>query len=324
MRYMQIGKSELKASTIALGTWAIGGGSWWGDNNEQESIETIRLAVEEGINLIDTAPVYGFGYSEEVVGKAISPIRQQVILSTKCGLMFDRTEGSYYFSRDGFDIYKNLTKKAIKESVEQSLKRLGTDYIDILFTHWQSVEPFLVPIEETMEALMTLKKEGKIRAIGGSNMSPWHIEEYCKYGELDIIQEKYSLIDRRIEKELLPTAEKFGVTFQAYSPLEQGLLTGKIRKDYIPQPGTSRDGKKWYKPENLGRIVDGVDSWEGLCEKYGCSQGNLAIAFLASQSNNMNVLCGARKLEQVQDNVRAGEIILEPEDVAFMRESIIL
>lgn len=321
---MQIGKSELKASTIALGTWAIGGGSWWGDNNEQESIETIRLAVEEGINLIDTAPVYGFGYSEEVVGKAISPIRQQVILSTKCGLMFDRTEGSYYFSRDGFDIYKNLTKKAIKESVEQSLKRLGTDYIDILFTHWQSVEPFLVPIEETMEALMTLKKEGKIRAIGGSNMSPWHIEEYCKYGELDIIQEKYSLIDRRIEKELLPTAEKFGVTFQAYSPLEQGLLTGKIRKDYIPQPGTSRDGKKWYKPENLGRIVDGVDSWEGLCEKYGCSQGNLAIAFLASQSNNMNVLCGARKLEQVQDNVRAGEIILEPEDVAFMRESIIL
>lgn len=324
MQTMKIGHSDLEVSKIALGTWAIGGGSWWGTNDDNESIKTIRTAVDKGINLVDTAPVYGFGHSEEVVGKAIKPVRDQVVLSTKCGLMFDRTVGSYYFSRDGFDVYKNLTKQAIIDSVDQSLKRLGTDYIDILFTHWQSVEPFIVPIEETMEALMALKKAGKIRAIGGSNMSAWHIEEYIRYGELDIIQEKYSLIDRRIEKEILPAAEKYGVTFQAYSPLEQGLLTGKIRKDYVPELGSSRDGKKWYKQENLSKIVDGVDSWVPLCDKYGCTLGNLAIAWVAAQSNNMNVLCGARKLEQIEENALAGNITLETEDVAFMRDSICL
>lgn len=324
MQTMKIGHSDLEVSKIALGTWAIGGGSWWGTNDDNESIKTIRTALDKGINLVDTAPVYGFGHSEEVVGKAIKPVRDQVVLSTKCGLMFDRTVGSYYFSRDGFDVYKNLTKQAIIDSVDQSLKRLGTDYIDILFTHWQSVEPFIVPIEETMEALMALKKAGKIRAIGGSNMSAWHIEEYVRYGELDIIQEKYSLIDRRIEKEILPAAEKYGVTFQAYSPLEQGLLTGKIRKDYVPELGSSRDGKKWYKQENLSKIVDGVDSWLPLCDKYGCTLGNLAIAWVAAQSNNMNVLCGARKLEQIEENALAGNITLETEDVAFMRDSICL
>ncbi|MBQ1275167.1 MAG: aldo/keto reductase [Cellulosilyticum sp.] len=324
MKYMKIGKSDIEVSKIALGTWAIGGGSWWGDNDDMESIKTIHAALDLGINFVDTAPVYGMGHSEEVVGKAIADRRNKVILSTKCGLMFDRTEGSYYFSRDGKDVYKNLSKGAIIDSVEQSLRRLNTDYIDILYTHWQAVEPFLVPVEETMEALMTLKKQGKIRAIGGSNMSSWHIEEYIKYGELDIIQEKYSLIDKRVEKEILPCSTQHGVTFQAYSPLEQGLLTGKIRKDFIPEPGSSREGKKWYKPENLPKIVDGVDSWKNLCDKYNCTYGNLAIAWVAAQNPLVNVLCGARKVEQITDNAKAGDIILTPEDVEQMRQSIIL
>lgn len=324
MKYMKIGKSDIEVSKIALGTWAIGGGSWWGDNDDMESIKTIHAALDLGINFVDTAPVYGMGHSEEVVGKAIADRRNKVILSTKCGLMFDRTEGSYYFSRDGKDVYKNLSKGAIIDSVEQSLRRLNTDYIDILYTHWQAVEPFLVPVEETMEALMTLKKQGKIRAIGGSNMSSWHIEEYIKYGELDIIQEKYSLIDKRVEKEILPCSTQHGVTFQAYSPLEQGLLTGKIRKDFIPEPGSSREGKKWYKPENLPKIVDGVDSWKNLCDKYNCTYGNLAIAWVAAQNPLVNVLCGARKVEQITENAKAGDIILAPEDVEQMRQSIIL
>lgn len=321
---MKLGNTDLVVSKVGLGTWAIGGGSWWGDNDDNESIKTIHDALDLGINLVDTAPVYGMGHSEEVVGKAIYDRRDKVILSTKCGLMFDRTEGSYYFSRDGKDVYKNLSKGAIIDSVEQSLRRLNTEYIDILFTHWQCVEPFMVPVEETMEALMSLKKQGKIRTIGGSNMSPWHIEEYIKYGELDIIQEKYSLIDKRVEKEILPTALKHHITFQAYSPLEQGLLTGKIRKDFIPAPGSSREGKKWYKAENLSKIVDGVDSWKELCEKYNCTYGNLAMAFITAQSPLVNVLCGARKREQIEENVKAVNVQLMPEDVEFMRNSIIL
>ncbi len=324
MEMMQVGKSGIEVSRLGLGTWAIGGGSWWGDNDDAESIRTIHAALDLGINLVDTAPVYGMGHSEEVVGKAICDRRNRVILSTKCGLMFDRTEGSYYFSRDGKEVYKNLTKGAIIDSVEQSLRRLKTDYIDILFTHWQSVEPFIVPVEETMEALMLLKKQGKIRAIGGSNMSAWHIEEYIKYGELDIIQEKYNLMDTRVEEEVLPAALKHHITFQAYSPLEQGLLTGKIRKDFVPEPGSTRAGKKWYEPENLSKIVDGVDSWKVLCEKYNCTYGNLAMAWLAAQSPLINVLCGARKISQIEENVKAGDIQLLPEDVAFMKQSIIL
>ena len=324
MEMMQVGKSGIEVSRLGLGTWAIGGGSWWGDNDDAESIRTIHAALDLGINLVDTAPVYGMGHSEEVVGKAICDRRNRVILSTKCGLMFDRTEGSYYFSRDGKEVYKNLTKGAIIDSVEQSLRRLKTDYIDILFTHWQSVEPFIVPVEETMEALMLLKKQGKIRAIGGSNMSAWHIEEYIKYGELDIIQEKYNLMDTRVEEEVLPAALKHHITFQAYSPLEQGLLTGKIRKDFVPEPGSTRAGKKWYEPENLSKIVDGVDSWKVICEKYNCTYGNLAMAWLAAQSPLINVLCGARKISQIEENVKAGDIQLLPEDVAFMKQSIIL
>lgn len=324
MQYTKVGKSDVQVSKVALGTWAIGGGSWWGDNDDAESIRTIHAALDLGVNLVDTAPVYGMGHSEEVVGKAIADRRQKVILSTKCGLMFDRTEGSYYFSRDGKNVYKNLSKSAVIDSVDQSLRRLGTDYIDIMFTHWQSVEPFIVPVEETMEALMSLKKAGKIRVIGGSNMSSAHIEEYLQYGELDIIQEKYSLIDRRVEKEVLPTAMKHGITFQAYSPLEQGLLTGKIRKDYIPEPGSSREGKKWYKQENLSKIVDGVDSWKALCDKYQCTYGNLAMAWVAAQNPLVNVLCGARKISQIEENIKASDIKLSPEDVAFMTQSIIL
>lgn len=321
MRYMKIGKSNIEASVVALGTWAIGGGSWWGENDDKESIKTIRTAIDQGINLVDTARVYGFGHSEEVVGKAIKEIRQKVVVSTKCGLGWNSTEGSHHFSRDGYDVYRNLSKRAVKQCVEDSLKCMGTDYIDILFTHWQSVEPFFTPIEETMEALCELKKEGKILAIGASNVTPEHIEQYIQYGQLDIIQEKYSILDRRIETELLPLTKKHNITLQAYSPLEQGLLTGKIRKDFVPEEGSVRSGKKWYQPEMLSKAVDMVDSWQVLCDKYNCTPTNLAVAWIAAQGENVNVLCGARKIEQLDDNIKGGEIILTSEDVEMMRRS---
>lgn len=322
MRYQEIGKSGLKASVVSLGTWAIGGGSWWGENDDAQSIATIREAVDQGINLIDTAPVYGFGHSEEVVGKAVKGIRDKVLISTKCGLRWKDQVGSYYFSRDGREVYKNISARAIRDDVEDSLKRLKTDYIDIYFTHWQCVEPFIVPIEETMIELCKLKQEGKIRAIGASNVTVNHIEEYVRYGQLDIIQEKYSILDRRIEAELLPKAKEHKITFQAYSPLEQGILTGKIKRDYVPEEGSARQGKKWYRPDMLTQAVEMVEGWNELCEKYNCTPTNLAIAWIAAQGENINVLCGARKLEQLEDNVKGGDIILEVADVEMMRQAV--
>ncbi len=321
MVYQQIGQSDMKASVVALGTWAIGGGTWWGENNDKDSIRTIHEAIDQGINLIDTAPAYGFGHSEEVVGKAISDRRSNVLISTKCALRWTDEEGSFFFSADGKNVYRNLSRRAIRDDLENSLRRLGTDYIDIYITHWQSDEPFLTPISETMAALTELKKEGKIRAIGASNVTTNHIEEYIKYGQLDVIQEKYSIIDRRAEKELLPLAKKQNITFQAYSPLEQGLLTGKIRKDYVPVKGSARSDQKCFKPENLPKVVDMVDSWKDLCIKYDCTPTHLAIAWLLAQDNHINVLCGARKIEQLEDNIKGSDITLDLADIARIREN---
>lgn len=321
MVYKQIGQSDLNASVVALGTWAIGGGIWWGENNDMESIRTIHEAIDQGINLIDTAPAYGFGHSEEVVGKAISDRRSKVLISTKCALRWTDEEGSFFFSVESRNVYRNLSRRAIRDDLENSLRRLGTDYIDIYITHWQSAEPFLTPVSETMDALTELKKEGKIRAIGASNVNTNHIEEYIKYGQLDIIQEKYSIIDRRVEKDLLPLAEKHNITFQAYSPLEQGLLTGKIRRDYVPEKGTARYDQKYFKPEYLPKVVDMVDSWKDLCIKYNCTSTHLAIAWLLTQGNHMNVLCGARKIEQLEENTKGADITLDLADIARIREN---
>ncbi|NMA23523.1 MAG: aldo/keto reductase, partial [Spirochaetales bacterium] len=220
METRRIGKSDLYASILSMGAWAIGGGTWWGDNDDNISIKSIHKSLEYGVNWIDTAPVYGFGYSEEIVGKALKGRRDKAILSTKCGLQWYDEGGTKHFSKEGYNVYRDLSPKALRRDLEYSLKRLNTDYIDIYYTHWQSVEPSFTPIEESMNELMKMKKEGKIRAIGASNVSLDNLKEYVKYGQLDVIQEKYSMLDRRIENELLPFCENNGIILQAYSPIE--------------------------------------------------------------------------------------------------------
>ena len=319
MRKMQIGKSDVRdVSIVGLGAWAIGGKQWWGDNNDRESEDTIRAALDLGINLIDTAPVYGFGHSEEVVGRAIAGMRDRVILSTKCGLIWDEREGTAFFKKEGKMIKRSLSSDSIRQDIEESLKRLGTDYIDIYLTHWQAEEPFFTPIEETMRTLTDLKKQGKIRAIGASNLSPEQIEQYMDAGQLDIIQEKYSILDRRAEKKFFEICRKYGITFQAYSPLEMGILTGKISEDFTPASGSARDQKHWYQPENLRRAVRMVAGWEDLAQKYNCTPTRLAIAWLLAQNDNINILCGARKVFQVKDNAGGGDLIMEKEDILRM------
>lgn len=320
MKKMRLGNSRTEISAVGLGAWAIGGGEWWGENDDAESVKAIHAALDCGYTLIDTAPVYGFGHSEEVVGKALQGRRDKVILSTKCGLLWDTQEGAFHFEKEGRRVYKNVTKAAVIADVERSLRRLKIDYIDILFTHWQASEPLLTPVSETMEAMNQLKKEGKIRHIGASNVTAWHVQEYTTYGELDIIQERYSILDRRVEEDLLPLCKEKGITLQAYSPLEQGILTGKIGKDYRPAPGEAREGKKWYQPRMLEQAVDMVTGWDTFCSRYACTKAQLAVAWLLAQGENVNVLCGGRKISQVEDNAKGADIALEPADVKAMRE----
>ena len=206
MEKRNIGKSGLSAPFLGLGTWAIGGGSWWGDNDDALSVKAIETAVEQGITWIDTAPIYGLYHSEEVVGEALRHIdRDKVILSTKCGLEWRHESPVLHKVVDGVQTYRDLSAKSIIEDVEDSLRRLGTDHLDVLYTHWQTPDLSIFPLEETVEAMMKLKEQGKIRAIGASNTTAEFIRGYCKYGQLDVIQEKYSLLTRRIEKQLLPT-----------------------------------------------------------------------------------------------------------------------
>lgn len=319
MKKIKLGNTGLEISRMGLGTWAIGGGpAWGGDKDLAESINTIRSCPDLGINIIDTAPGYNFGQSEEIVGKALAGMkRNDVTIITKCGIVWTR-QGSLFNKVGDTQLYKNLSKESIMEEIEQSLERLGTDYVDVYMTHWQSVEPCFTPISETMAALNELKAKGKIKAIGAANMTPEHVKEYLNYGELDIVQAKYSILDRAVEEDLIPICKKNNITLQAYSPLEQGLLSGCLGRDYVPQG--AQCNKKWFQPENMPKAMDMMDSWSDLTKKYDCTIANLALAWVLAQGNFITLLSGATTVDQIKENVKSAEIELAQEDVQRMRD----
>lgn len=314
----KLGDSNIEVSAIGLGTWAIGGGEWWGDSDENASIQTIKEAIQAGITLIDTAPAYGFGKSEEVVGKAIKGKRDQVILSSKCGLWWHDERGSKFFEQSGYKVRRSLDPDTIKKELELSLKRLNTDYIDIYFTHWQAIEPCMTEISQTMACLMDLKRQGLIKSIGASNVTKAHITEYLKYGELDVIQEKYSMLDRKLEDTLVPCCEANKLAIMTYSSLEQGLLTGKIGMDYVVDPKEARADIPWYALGQRAKVLEMLTGWEGLTKKYQCTLAQLVIAWTMAQKNITYVLCGARKPEHIKDTACAAKILLSEEDMQLM------
>jgi methylglyoxal reductase len=324
MRNIKIGKSGIEASAVGIGAWAIGGDSMWGASDDAESVRTIHRARELGVTLLDTAPGYGLGHSEEVVGKALAGRRGDYVLSTKCGLRWDTTEGALKMERDGVRIVINTRPERIVEEIEMSLRRLQTDYIDIYIVHWPALPEFPTPIADTMGALTELKKQGKIRAIGASNLSDAQFLEYVRAGQLDLIQEKYSMLDRGVGDRLFDLCGQYGVTFQAYSPLERGILTGKITASSQVHMGAARNRIKWFEPENLKKIAALSEKWAPLCKKYGCTMTQLVIGWTSAQGkgSNVHVLCGARKLPQIEDNAKGGDVVLDAADVATMRKDV--
>lgn len=270
MKTIKIGTLDKPVSRIGLGTWAIGGGpAWGGDKSKDESIATIRKCPELGVNLIDTAPGYNFGQSERIVGEALKGMdREKAVVMTKFGIVWTR-EGALFNKVGDVQLYKNLSRESILEEIDLSLERLGTSYIDIYMSHWQAVEPYYTPISETMELLAELKEKGKIRAVGAANVTVSQVEEYIKHGGLDIVQAKYSVLDRAVEDELLPLCRENGIVLQAYSPLEMGLLSGALPRDY--KPVGAQCNKKWFQLENMPRVMDFLDQLEPMCRKYDLS-----------------------------------------------------
>lgn len=322
MRMRTIGTTDIEASVVAFGAWAIGGGPWWGETDDSESISAIHAGLDAGINLIDTAPVYGWGRSEKVVGKAIQGRREKFILATKCGLWWHDDQGQPFFELEGYSVKRYLRPDAIRKELEDSLQRLSTDYIDLYQTHWQSTKPESDPISDTMECLLQLKKEGKIRAIGASNVNVPQIKEYQATGLLDAIQPRYSMLDREIEAELLPHCMDQDISSLVYSPLEQGLLTGTIGMDRELTPGEYRNNIPWFQPLNRQKVLNMLEGWQPLTQKYSCNLAQLVIAWTIEQPGVTFALCGARKPEHCQQNAVGGTLILDQEDLTTMRNDV--
>ncbi len=310
-----------------MGTWVTGGGAVWGDDpDDSESIRAIHASIDAGVNLIDTAPAYGFGRSEEVVGKAIKGRRDKVVIATKCGLWWHDNRGSFFCEFNGRDMYRCLRPDTVREEVEMSLKRLGIDTIDLYQTHWPAIEPEKTPIQETIACLTNLKEQGKIRAIGVSNVTLEELKENNLHEDVDTNQPRYSMLYREIEASILPYCMEHKISTLVYSPLEQGLLTGKVgmdRKFKEDEWRSNHEWNPWFKPENRKRIIDLLASWSDLTDKYDCSLAQLTIAWTFGQPGITHVLCGARRTGQAMENAGAGMLELDPADLNRIRNDVL-
>ncbi|MBO9403317.1 aldo/keto reductase [Shimia sp. R9_3] len=308
----EIGASGIEASVIGLGTWAIGG--WmWGGTDEAKSIAAIQASVDAGVTLIDTAPAYGQGVAEDIVGKALKGRRDKVVLATKCGLVWHTQKGNHFFDYDGKPVHRYLGKDAIIHEVEQSLTRLGTDYIDHYITHWQDPT---TPIAETMEALETLKQQGKIRSIGASNTSVDEVKAYVAAGQLDAIQEEYSMVKRDIEGTLLPVCRENGVSVLSYSSLALGLLSGKIGPDREFTGDDQRKDNPRFSMANRQKVADLMQTIAPIAEAHGATLAQTVIAWTVQQPGITFSLCGARDATQAVENAKAGQLRLTEAEIA--------
>ena len=327
MQYKPLGKSGINASTIALGTWVMGGGTTWGDNpDDAESIRLIQSALDLGINLIDTAPVYGWGRSETVVGKALVGRRAQALIATKCGLWWEDPRGSFFADFDGKPMYRCLRPETLQIEVENSLRRLGTDYIDLYQTHWPAMLPEKTPVEDSMACLLKLRAQGKIREIGVCNVSLDELQDNLACGPIVSNQFRYSMLCRDAETDILPCCADKQLATLTYMSLEQGLLTGKVGMDRVFRADEFRSNdawNPWFAPANRSRVIQLLAGWQDLLAKYDCTPSQLVIAWTAAQPGVTHVLCGTRTLGQLADNAKAADLTLEAADIHRMRADAI-
>ncbi|WP_442580251.1 aldo/keto reductase [Mesorhizobium sp. ASY16-5R] len=306
------------ASTIGQGTWAMGG--WmWGGTDEAQSVKAIRAAIDEGVTLIDTAPAYGLGKAEEIVGEAIAGRRGEVVVVTKCGLVWHTDKVTHFFDEHGKRVYRYLGRDSIFYEVEQSLRRLRTDHIDLYITHWQDAT---TPVAETMGALLDLKRQGKIRAIGVSNVEPGTLQEYLEIGPVDAIQERFSMIDRAIEANLLPLCRENNVSVLSYSSLALGLLSGKIGPGRTFEGDDLRKDNPRFSPANLECVAALMKEIAPVAAARQATPAQLVIAWTVARPGITYALCGARNAEQAAENAVAGRLSLSADEIALIDAAI--
>jgi methylglyoxal reductase len=317
-----LGRSDVKVSPVIFGAWAIGG--WmWGGSEESESIAAIHASLDAGVNTIDTAAIYGMGYSEELVAKAIKGRRDQVVIATKCGMRWDgpEDEGSEPWPQkdnQGKDVIirKNARPSSIMYECEQSLKRLQTDVIDLYQIHWPDAS---TPVEDSMAAMVKLKEQGKIRAIGVSNYDVEWLRRAAAVAPVASDQPPYSIIQRKIEKDVLPFCREHHIGVICYSPLERGLLTGSVTMEREFPPGDHRAAHKFFRPENRKRVLDSLQKVRPIADRHKVSLAQLMINWTIHVPGITAALVGARNAEQARHNAGAMNFTLSEAERAEIR-----
>lgn len=300
MQKRKLGWTDLELSVIGLGTWAAGGAGWkfsWGEQDDSLTIKTIHKAIDIGINWIDTAPVYGLGHAEEVVGRAIEGLKNKIIIATKCGRRW---------SNDGKELYGDLRRQEIKKECEASLKRLGVSQIDLYQIHWPQPEE---KIEEAWQAIYELQKEGKVRYAGVSNFNLAQMQKIMGINKIASLQPPYSILRRQIEEKELPFCKKNNIGVITYSPLERGLLTGKVTKQWVENLSDADHRKRdaQFNEPQLSKNLEIVEKLKKTAKKLNITVSQLAISWILRKEEITAVIVGARKPEQIEETAKAGD-----------------
>ena len=309
MKSRKLGGTDLHFSTIGLGTFAIGGAGWaasWGKQDDNDSIATILKALDEGINWIDTAPIYGLGHSEEIVGKAIKGLSRKPIISTKCGLIGDETGG----------VSNRLKKESVKNEVEASLKRLGIEAIDLYFVHWPIPDE---DIEEAWGAIAEAVKEGKVRYAAASNFSVEQLERVRAIHPVAALQNCYNMLNRELEAEILPYCGRNNIGVVPWGPIGHGMLTGKFTRERVKNldehDGFRRNMVTHFKEPEFSINLELVEKLKAIADKNNRTLAQLAIAWVLRRPEVTSAIVGGRKPSQIEENAAAGDWELPPAEI---------
>lgn len=308
MKFTTLKKTELKVSEIGLGTNAVGGHNLFQNLNEADGKDFVREALKNGVNFIDTADIYGLGRSEELVGEVLKEFkRDDFVIATK---------GAQHWFEDG-SVKTDNRPEYLREAVEKSLQRLQLDYVDLYYLHFPDNE---TPFAESIGELARLKKEGKIRAIGISNVSLDQLKEANTHGDISVLQSPYNMLDRSVEAELLPYCVENNISFIPYGPLAFGLLGGGFTKDSKLDSQDWRNSLPLFQGEQFRQTLEAVEKLKGIATQKKTSLPNLALAWLLAQEGVDAVIPGGKRKERILENIHASEIILAKEELKIIND----
>ncbi len=306
MQQRQLGKTDMRLTTVGLGTWAMGG-PWqygWGPQDDDEAIASVLEALDQGINWIDTAPAYGLGHSEELVGQALRRTKHRPYIATKCGILWnDKKEKVVHLKRD-----------SIRRECHDSLRRLGVETIDLYQMHWPDPDP---DIEEAWEEMAHLAKEGKVRYLGVSNFSVQQMERVAKIHPISSLQPPYSMLHREVEDELLPYCAQHGIGVVVYSPMQRGLLTGAFNRERLAAlaPDDHRRRMPEFQDPQFGATLELVEGLKKIARCHGKTVSQLAVAWVLRRSEVTAAIVGARRPGQIVETAPASDWNLGKEDI---------